>query len=115
MTSQVQDLCRANRTRLRRHQYRALVLVDLAERRWRCGLRALAADVYKERDEPSMAALLRRGFVADTPDDDAWVYVLTITPLGRVLLNADRARAAAIRRELYATRVCHDEVACVVD
>ena len=92
---------------------RALVLVDLADRRWQMGLTQLTALVYHRRTSREIDDLERWGLVVEVADDLRWRYYLAPSALGHYYLrNPEAGRFRhAIRGEEVDRRETPDNAA----
>lgn len=92
---------------------RALVLIELGDRRWQMGLTQLAGEVHLRRSTREIEDLERWGLAVEIADDMRWRYYLAPSALGHYFLRnpeADRFRHA-IRASEVDRREIPDDIA----
>lgn len=86
----------------------ALIITDIAHRRYRAGLPELNDKLPKVLGAEMLDRLKRRGLVFDEPDDTRWRYFARPTPIARSHLRSCM-HVPSVRDELWQLHVRRDE------
>lgn len=87
---------------------RALVIVDVSDRRYRSGLTELNDKIPQVVGEELFGRLLTRGLIYDEPDDERWRFYSRPSPIGRAHLKKCPS-VTAVREQIWRLHVRKDE------
>lgn len=87
---------------------RALVLIELGDRRWQMGLTQLAGQIHLRRSTREIEDLERWGLAVEIADDMRWRYYLAPSALGHYYLR--NPEADRFRHAIRATEVDRSEI-----